>query len=74
MIIDDEPHAQRLLQNYVKEIPFLIEAGVCSDALEAMKFLNTESVDLIFLDIQMPKSNRYSATAFFKKPTINYYY
>ncbi len=55
LIIDDEPIAQRILQHFVAEVEFLDLQGVCKDALEAMDLLKEKSVDLLFLDINMPQ-------------------
>ncbi|OMQ08701.1 LytTR family DNA-binding domain-containing protein [[Flexibacter] sp. ATCC 35103] len=55
IIVDDEPPATRILENYIDKISFLEKAGVFNDALKALEFLNTQSVDVIFLDIQMPQ-------------------
>ncbi len=55
LIIDDEPMAQRILQRFVAEVEFLDLQGVCKDALEAMDLLANQSVDLLFLDINMPQ-------------------
>lgn len=52
--VDDEPLALDLLEDNIKKIPFLKLAKKCSNALEANSFMQTQSVDLIFLDIQMP--------------------
>lgn len=54
LIIDDEQLARDLLEAYVKEIPDLEVLAKCKNALEAEKILQSEKVDLLFLDIQMP--------------------
>lgn len=53
-IIDDEPPAIRLLEKYVAKVPFLNLVFSSSNPIEALAKLHNESVDLIFLDIQMP--------------------
>jgi DNA-binding LytR/AlgR family response regulator len=55
LIVDDEPPAQRVLENYVSKIPFLELAGKCVNVFEASAFLRQQTIDLIFLDINMPK-------------------
>ena len=57
VIIDDEPLAREGLSNYVREVNFLNLVGTCANPLELMSMLEKEAVDLIFLDIQMPKMN-----------------
>jgi DNA-binding LytR/AlgR family response regulator len=52
--IDDEPLALDLLEDNISKVPFLQLVARCDDALEAMKVLQEHTVDLIFLDIQMP--------------------
>lgn len=54
MIVDDEPMAVNLVESYVDKTPYLTLKKKCNSAIEAMQFLNTEKVDLLFLDIQMP--------------------
>ncbi|HEY4788744.1 MAG TPA: LytTR family DNA-binding domain-containing protein [Bacteroidales bacterium] len=54
IIVDDEPLAQQVIEEYIKTIPFLTLVGKCSSAFEAFDKLRTQKVDLIFLDIHMP--------------------
>lgn len=54
VIVDDEPMALNLVESYVEKTPFLDLKKKCSSAIEAMEFIKTEPVDLLFLDIQMP--------------------
>ena len=54
MIVDDEPMALNLVESYVEKTPYLELKQKCSSAVEALDFLNTNAVDLLFLDIQMP--------------------
>lgn len=56
-IVDDEPLAVELLVTYVKKIPFLELQGKYTSAHNAIKALNENPVELIFLDIQMPEIN-----------------
>jgi len=57
LIIDDEPLAREGLKDYVDQVGFLQSAGEFKSALEAANFLKEKTVDLIFLDINMPKMN-----------------
>ncbi len=57
LIVDDEPLAHDVILRYMDDIPFLENAGQCYLATEAFSFLNHQAVDLIFLDIRMPKLN-----------------
>ena len=56
-IVDDEPLALSLLESYVNKTPFLELAGKYSSAVQAMKELPGNQIDLLFLDIQMPELN-----------------
>ncbi len=55
LIVDDEPLAQRVIEKYAENLPSLGIIGKCNTALEAFEFLHTREIDLIFLDINMPK-------------------
>jgi len=55
LAVDDEPPALDVLKKYIACVPNLHLAGTCIDALEALTMLQLNSIDLIFLDIQMPQ-------------------
>jgi DNA-binding LytR/AlgR family response regulator len=55
LIVDDEPPAVKVIEKYVGLVEGLQLTGSCYNAFEAMKLLQTVPVDLLFLDIQMPK-------------------
>ncbi|WP_235294269.1 LytR/AlgR family response regulator transcription factor [Portibacter lacus] len=55
IIIDDEPLATKLLEAYTEKIDQLELVQIFTNPLEALGFLQSNSVDLIFLDIQMPE-------------------
>lgn len=54
MLIDDEPYAVNLLEEYILQVPYLQLQHKCYHALEALEILKTGRPDLIFLDINMP--------------------
>lgn len=54
IIIDDEPLARQLIESHVRQVKTLELVAVCETAMEAFEVLHRESVDLLFLDIQMP--------------------
>src|SRR6476659_2689288 len=55
IIVEDEPLAVKVLADYISQVPFLSLQGKFKDAILAMDFLRSNSVDLIFLDIHLPK-------------------
>ena len=55
LVVDDEPVAQRILQGFIDDLPELALVKKCSTAIEARSVLQQEEVDLMLLDIQMPK-------------------
>lgn len=71
IIIEDQPPAQRVLQKYIGEMKSLELKATFADALKAMDYLKTEEVDLIFLDIHLPKiSGMDFLKALNKKPHV----
>ncbi len=55
LIIDDEPLAVRLVSTYCAQVPELEVVATCSSAIDASSILRQQRVDLLFLDIKMPK-------------------
>ncbi len=55
IIIEDEPIASEILRDYISEVSFLKLDGVHAHALSALEYLNENEIDLIFLDIHLPK-------------------
>lgn len=55
IIIDDEPLAHELIEEFCSMLPHIQLVKNCYNAMEAMQFLNEQSVDFMFLDINMPK-------------------
>jgi DNA-binding LytR/AlgR family response regulator len=54
-VLDDEPLATDLLQDYIGRLPDLELAGVTNSPTQALRFLQQTPVDVLFLDIQMPR-------------------
>jgi DNA-binding LytR/AlgR family response regulator len=57
IIVDDEPLVRELLEDNVRRVTFLELVRSCKSALEAVQTLQQQQIDLIFLDIQMPRLN-----------------
>tara|TARA_R110000751_G_scaffold2470_3_gene13128 strand:+ start:149263 stop:149961 length:699 start_codon:yes stop_codon:yes gene_type:complete len=55
IIADDEPIARQILENYIQAIPNLEIIASCKNAFEVFEILQTKTVDILFLDINMPK-------------------
>lgn len=53
-VVDDEPLARDLLENYISRIDGLTLAGKCRNVIEASELIKKENIDLLFLDIKMP--------------------
>lgn len=57
IIVDDEPLVRELLEDNMRQVPYLELVQSCKTALEALEILQKEQIDVIFLDIQMPRLN-----------------
>jgi len=55
LIVEDEPLSAEILTDYIRQVPFLELRSVCADAIYAMELLQNEKIDLLFLDIHLPK-------------------
>jgi DNA-binding LytR/AlgR family response regulator len=55
LVVEDEPLAAELLEDYVRQIPFLELTATAGDAIQAIDILQRQPIDLIFLDIHLPR-------------------
>ena len=68
LVVDDEPPAREIISRYISNVPMLQLAGECSNAIQAMSFLQDHTVDLLFLDIRMPQLNGNDLLKILKQP------
>ncbi|ULQ51020.1 LytR/AlgR family response regulator transcription factor [Flavihumibacter fluvii] len=68
IIIDDEPLACEMVQEYLLTHPEIQVVAVCHDGFEGLKAIQQKQPDLIFLDIQMPKINGFEMLELVEKP------
>ena len=54
LVVDDEPLAQQVIEDFINRVSFLEFAGKCSNAMEAIEIMQRVQIDLLFLDINMP--------------------
>ncbi len=57
IIVEDEPLAAEILSEYIAQTPFLTLVEVCNDAIRALDVVQNQQIDVIFLDINLPKLN-----------------
>src|SRR5574344_777588 len=62
LVVDDEPLALELVKEYVELTPFLELVDCCQNASQALEYIDNGSVQLIFLDVQMPGISGISLT------------
>lgn len=70
LLVDDEPLALQVLENYVSQLPELELAGMCSNAIEANEKIQNEDIDLICLDIKMPQISGIDFLKSLKNPPL----
>jgi DNA-binding LytR/AlgR family response regulator len=70
LIIDDEPLAQRVIERFAENVPFLEIVAKCSSAIEAIDVLHNVEVDLLFLDINMPRLSGIDFLKTLKNPPL----
>jgi DNA-binding LytR/AlgR family response regulator len=68
LIVDDEPLARKLIASHAAKIEGLEWAGECGNAIDAANMLRNKSIDLIFLDIQMPEMTGFQFASTLKNP------
>jgi len=70
IIVDDEPLALETLESYISDFPGLQLVAKCRDAFEAINVLKNEKIELIFLDINMPKLSGISLIKSLENPPL----
>ncbi len=70
LLVDDEPLALQVLENYVSQLPELELAGMCSNAIEANEKIQNEDIDLLCLDIKMPQISGIDFLKSLKNPPL----
>jgi DNA-binding LytR/AlgR family response regulator len=68
IIVEDEPLAAEILKDYIQQVPFLNLVTICEDAIYALDILQKEKIDLIFLDINLPKLKGFDFIQTLKNP------
>lgn len=57
LVLDDDQSGLQILQNYIQKLPSLELIGLCQNPFEAIRIIQSGSVDILFLDIEMPDLN-----------------
>ncbi|WP_215226050.1 LytR/AlgR family response regulator transcription factor [Echinicola shivajiensis] len=68
VIIDDEPLAAQLLEEYLEDFPDFQVMEICSDGFHGLKAIQLHEPDIIFLDVQMPKINGFEMLELLDQP------
>jgi DNA-binding LytR/AlgR family response regulator len=70
IIVDDEPLSQDVIADFVNDSPELQLIAICNDALEADQMIKEEQIDLLFLDINMPRLSGIGFVKSLKTPPL----
>ena len=70
IVVEDEPLAMDVMVDFISQVPFLKLEKTCTDAIAAMKILNEKKIDLIFLDIHLPKLKGLDFLSTLKNPPM----
>lgn len=70
LIVDDEPFARKLMEQYVAKVPYLTLVQSCASPLTAIEVLQQQTVDILFLDINMPEITGLSLLKILKKKPL----
>jgi len=70
LVIEDEPLARKGIEEYIREIDFLHRVASCENALKAAPYMNEQKIDLIYLDIHMPKVSGIDFLKSLKNPPL----
>ncbi|MCB1050470.1 MAG: response regulator transcription factor [Acidobacteria bacterium] len=71
LILDDEPLAHQIIEQYAANLPELRKIANCFDAFQARNVLNDQTIDLMFLDVEMPKLQGFAfLRSLAKKPQV----
>ena len=68
LIVDDEPLARKAMSLVLAEFPEIEVIGECADGFEAVKMINQEKPEVVFLDIQMPKLDGFDVLELLEDP------
>ncbi len=70
IIVEDEPLAVEVIEGFINQVPFLELVAKCNDAFSAMEILKEKNIDLIFLDIHLPKLKGLDFLSAIKNPPM----